>query len=127
MMTSYVDRQEKPKLGGNREADIRLKNNRLGMTIFQISWIMIFFAMIIVNWQLRFSYATVAASRRGAIRPTAAKRRNTRALDQFGLGQARITSLAQRSHRGFPDALARRDGARHRFHGDHCLRIRVGF
>ena len=57
MMTSYVDRQEKPKLGGNREADIRLKNNRLGMTIFQISWIMIFFAMIIVNWQLRFSYA----------------------------------------------------------------------
>ena len=57
MMTSNVDRQEKPKLGGNSEADIRLKNNRLGMTIFQISWIMIFFAMIIVNWQLRFSYA----------------------------------------------------------------------
>ena len=55
-MTSYINRQEKPKLGRPSEADIRLKNNRLGMTIFQISWIMVFFAMIIVNWQLRFSY-----------------------------------------------------------------------
>lgn len=36
---------------------MRLKNNRLGMTIFQISWIMVFLALIIVNWQLRFSYA----------------------------------------------------------------------
>ena len=37
---------------------MRLKNNRLGMTIFQISWIMAFIALVIVNWQLRFSYAT---------------------------------------------------------------------
>ncbi|MCY3976992.1 MAG: cytochrome c oxidase subunit 3 [Chloroflexi bacterium] len=56
-MTSYVDRQHKAKLGRPSEADLRLKNNRLGMTIFQISWIMVFLAMIIVNWQLRFSYA----------------------------------------------------------------------
>jgi len=56
-MTSYVDRQQKPKLGGRSEADMRLKNNRLGMSIFQISWIMVFLAMIIVNWQLRFSYS----------------------------------------------------------------------
>ncbi len=56
-MTSYVDRHEKPKLGLDRAAEIRLKNNRLGMTIFQASWIMIFFAMIVVNWQLRYSYA----------------------------------------------------------------------
>ena len=56
-MTSYVDRQEKAKFGLNREADMRLKNNRLGMTIFQASWIMVFFALIVVNWQLRFSYA----------------------------------------------------------------------
>lgn len=53
-MTSFVDTQDKPKHGA---ADLRLKNNRLGMTIFQISWIMVFLAMIIVNWQLRFSYA----------------------------------------------------------------------
>ena len=56
-MTSYVNRQEKPKLGVDRDEAMRLKNNRLGMNIFQASWIMIFFAMIVVNWQLRFSYA----------------------------------------------------------------------
>lgn len=53
-MTSTVHRQQKPKLGA---AEMRLKNNRLGMTIFQISWIMVFLALIVVNWQLRFSYA----------------------------------------------------------------------
>jgi len=53
-MTSTVHRRQKPKLG---VAEMRLKNNRLGMTIFQISWIMVFLAMIVVNWQLRFSYA----------------------------------------------------------------------
>ncbi len=56
-MTSYVDRQEKAKFGSARDAEMRLKNNRLGMTIFQASWIMVFFALIVVNWQLRFSYA----------------------------------------------------------------------
>ncbi|MCE2472261.1 MAG: hypothetical protein J4G18_10260, partial [Anaerolineae bacterium] len=56
-MTSYVDRQEKAKFGIDRDAEMRLKNNRLGMTIFQASWIMVFFALIVVNWQLRFSYA----------------------------------------------------------------------
>ncbi|MCY3779456.1 MAG: cytochrome c oxidase subunit 3 [Chloroflexi bacterium] len=56
-MTSTIARQEKPKIGLDRDAALRLKNNRLGMTIFQASWIMVFFAMIVVNWQLRFSYA----------------------------------------------------------------------
>lgn len=56
-MTSFAETQDKPKLGRPSEADLRLKNNRLGMTIFQISWIMVFLAMIIVNWQLRFSYS----------------------------------------------------------------------
>ena len=56
-MTSYVDRQEKAKFGADRDAEMRLKNNRLGMTIFQASWIMVFLALIVVNWQLRFSYA----------------------------------------------------------------------
>ncbi len=53
-MTSTVHRGQKPKLS---VAEMRLKNNRLGMTIFQISWIMVFLALIVVNWQLRFSYA----------------------------------------------------------------------
>lgn len=56
-MTSYVQRQEKAKFGADRDAELRLKNNRLGMAIFQASWIMVFFALIVVNWQLRFSYA----------------------------------------------------------------------
>lgn len=56
-MSSTFVQQEKSKLGLNREDDLRLRNNRLGMLIFQASWIMIFLAMIIVNWQLRFSYS----------------------------------------------------------------------
>ena len=57
-MTTYVERQEKQKRSQQRAAELRLKNNRLGMNIFQVSWIMAFLAMIIVNWQLRFSYTT---------------------------------------------------------------------
>ncbi len=56
-MTSFANRQEKAKIGLEPAAALRLKNKRLGMTIFQASWIMVFLAMIIVNWQLRFSYA----------------------------------------------------------------------
>jgi len=56
-MTTTIERREKAKFGRPSEADLRLKNNRLGMTIFQLSWIMVFLAMIIVNWQLRFSYS----------------------------------------------------------------------
>lgn len=56
-MTSFADRQKKQKAHQRRDAEIRLKNNRLGMTLFQVSWMMAFVAMVIVNWQLRFSYA----------------------------------------------------------------------
>ncbi len=56
-MTSLIDRQEKQKIRAERDADMRLKNNRLGMNIFQVSWMMAFVAMVVVNWQLRFSYA----------------------------------------------------------------------
>ncbi len=56
-MTSAFDLREKPKTSQDRAAALRLKNNRLGMTIFQASWIMVFLALIVVNWQLRFSYA----------------------------------------------------------------------
>jgi heme/copper-type cytochrome/quinol oxidase subunit 3 len=34
---------------------LALKNNRTGMLIFQVSWIMAFVCMVVVNWQLRFS------------------------------------------------------------------------
>ena len=57
IMTTYVERAQKQKLRDRRAAEMRLKNNRLGMNIFQISWIMAFVALVIVNWQLRFSYA----------------------------------------------------------------------
>ena len=46
----------KLKASDQRAASLRLKNNRLGMSIFQASWIMVFLAMIVVNWQLRYSY-----------------------------------------------------------------------
>lgn len=53
-MTYFTDRRQMRK---TRAADIRLKNNRLGMKLFQISWMMAFLAIVMVNWQLRFSYA----------------------------------------------------------------------
>lgn len=55
-MATIIEQHEKQKLREKREADMRLKNNRLGMNIFQVSWIMAFVAIIVVNWQLRFSY-----------------------------------------------------------------------
>lgn len=55
-MTSFADRQKKQKVRRQRDAEIRLKNNRLGMKLFQVSWMMAFVAMVVVNWQLRFSY-----------------------------------------------------------------------
>ncbi len=39
-----------------REAKQALENKRLGLLIFQLSWILAFVALIVVNWQLRFSY-----------------------------------------------------------------------
>lgn len=41
-----------------REERQRLQNNRTGMAIFQISWILAFVCLVIVNWQLRFSYTS---------------------------------------------------------------------
>jgi heme/copper-type cytochrome/quinol oxidase subunit 3 len=32
-----------------------LRNKRTGLFIFQLSWIMVFICLVIVNWQLRFS------------------------------------------------------------------------
>lgn len=41
-----------------REEELALKNRRTGMTIFQISWIMAFIGLVVVNWQLRYSYTS---------------------------------------------------------------------
>jgi heme/copper-type cytochrome/quinol oxidase subunit 3 len=38
------------------QAELAIRNRRLGLTIFQISWIMVFVSLIVVNWQLRFAY-----------------------------------------------------------------------
>ena len=39
----------------SREELQALKNKRTGMFIFQLSWMMAFVCMVIINWQLRFS------------------------------------------------------------------------
>lgn len=57
-MSTSISHGQKAKPRDQRAAALRLKNNRLGMSIFQVSWIMVFFALIVVNWQLRFNYAT---------------------------------------------------------------------
>lgn len=60
----YMNRQypltqeEKQKREAEREAHARaqrLSNNRLGVTVFQVSWIMAFVALIIVYWQLGYT------------------------------------------------------------------------
>lgn len=38
-----------------REEYQALQNKRAGMFIFQVSWIMAFMCMVVVNWQMRFS------------------------------------------------------------------------
>ncbi|MDW8173343.1 MAG: cytochrome c oxidase subunit 3, partial [Anaerolineae bacterium] len=49
------EKRERERQRQEREAALRLKNNKLGVTIFQGSWIMVFVALIIVNWQMRYS------------------------------------------------------------------------
>ena len=69
-MTNFTDRPKKQKVREGRGAEIRLKNNRLGMNIFQVSWMMAFVAMVVVNWQLRFSYAQWPPAGVDAFNPT---------------------------------------------------------
>ena len=123
-MTSYVDRQGKPKLGGRSEADLRLKNNRLGMNIFQVSWIMVFLAMIIVNWQLRFSYTEWPPAGVAPFDPLLPSAATLALLLSSVLVRRGLQALRREQVVRIPDALARRDGARRRLHGNHRLRIR---
>lgn len=50
-----MSREERERQQAEREAAIRMKNNRLGIALFQGSWIMVFVCLIVVNWQLRYS------------------------------------------------------------------------
>lgn len=59
----------------SREELQALRNRRTGMTLFQISWIMAFISLIIVNWQLRYSYTQwppPGVERMGVLIPTMA-------------------------------------------------------
>lgn len=40
----------------SREERQKLANNRTGMAIFQVSWILAFVCLVIINWQLRLGY-----------------------------------------------------------------------
>ena len=50
--------QERQRRREEREAQQTIDNRRLGLLVFQISWMMAFLALVMVNWQLRFSYQT---------------------------------------------------------------------
>ncbi|NWF71175.1 MAG: heme-copper oxidase subunit III [Chloroflexi bacterium] len=41
----------------SRQERLALKNRRTGMTIFQISWMMVFVCLIVVHWQIRANFA----------------------------------------------------------------------
>lgn len=40
----------------SRDELIALKNKRTGMTVFQLSWIMVFVCLLVVNWQIRGNF-----------------------------------------------------------------------
>jgi len=50
-----AERAERERERAEREAQVRMKNNRLGLAIFQASWIMVFVCLVVVNWQMGFS------------------------------------------------------------------------
>lgn len=47
-----------PERARQRQQEIALKNRRFGINVFQISWIMAFICLIVVNWQIRSNNAT---------------------------------------------------------------------
>jgi cytochrome c oxidase subunit III len=71
---SPEEKAEKARLRAERDAAIRAKNNRLGITVFQLSWIMVFVSLIVVNWQMRFSPTWMSPDevRPSAVLPTVA-------------------------------------------------------
>ncbi len=71
---SREEKAERQRLAEIKDAERRLKNNRLGITVFQGSWVMVFIALIWVNTQMRFSSAWLAegGTLPDAVLPTAA-------------------------------------------------------
>lgn len=58
-----------------RQQEMTLKNRRTGINLFQISWIMVFICLIVVNWQIRTtapSWPPPGAQRLEPILPTLA-------------------------------------------------------
>lgn len=68
------EKTERERQRAERDAAMRMRNNRLGLNIFQGSWIMVFISLIVVNWQMRFSPDWIAdgAQRPDALLPTLA-------------------------------------------------------
>jgi nitric oxide reductase NorE protein len=52
---SQEEKQKREEERLQHEAELKLRNNRLGVTVFQISWIMAFVALIFSYWFLGFS------------------------------------------------------------------------
>jgi len=52
---SEEEKEAQAKEREQREKDLRIRNNRLGITVFQISWTMAFIALIVSYWQLGFN------------------------------------------------------------------------
>ncbi|MDQ7034609.1 MAG: hypothetical protein Q9P01_07185 [Anaerolineae bacterium] len=59
----YVNRKKSLSLAEKEQHDLerqqynealRLKNNRFGIALFQLSWIMVFVSLIIVYWQMGY-------------------------------------------------------------------------
>lgn len=48
-------KQELEEAREAKEKEQNLSNNRLGVTVFQISWMMVFIALVVVYWQLGFT------------------------------------------------------------------------
>lgn len=52
---TQAEKDKREEEQAERERQQRLSNNRLGVTVFQVSWIMAFVALIVVYWQLGFT------------------------------------------------------------------------
>lgn len=57
MSMNLLDRQRTAEERRAREAALALKNKRVGVTVFQISWIMVFICLVVVNLQIRSNFA----------------------------------------------------------------------
>ena len=51
---SEAERTQRQLEQEQHEAAMRLRNNRMGIAIFQLSWIMVFVCLVVVYWQIGF-------------------------------------------------------------------------